>query len=115
MQVPHGGLLQQGEVQREGYNLACILTLPPLPAQGLRQVPHRHQLRAAKKEGKVGTPERPLSDLGNVRPLFTVDCGPPASTLRNAAPASLLADFVCIAWAHTDPACIETGQASVQR
>ncbi|KAI9498801.1 acyl-CoA N-acyltransferase, partial [Zychaea mexicana] len=80
------------------YNLSCIMTLPSYQRKGYGQFLIDFSYMLSRKEGKVGTPERPLSDLGllSYRKYWTQAlCGElekmPASSIEELSKATSIA------------------------
>ncbi|PSN64222.1 hypothetical protein BS50DRAFT_575666 [Corynespora cassiicola Philippines] len=60
------GFFSKEKMSWDNNNLACILVFPPWQKQGLGQILMGASYEMSKREGRLGGPEKPLSDLGRL-------------------------------------------------
>ncbi|KAH7080694.1 acyl-CoA N-acyltransferase [Paraphoma chrysanthemicola] len=60
------GFFSKEKMSWDNNNLACILVFPPWQKQGLGQILMGASYEMSRREGRLGGPEKPLSDLGRL-------------------------------------------------
>lgn len=58
------GFFSKEKMSWDCNNLACILVFPPYQRRGLGKILMGASYELSKREGRIGGPEKPLSDLG---------------------------------------------------
>ncbi|MCJ1387912.1 hypothetical protein MMC18_000755 [Xylographa bjoerkii] len=58
------GFFSKEKMSWDNNNLACILVFPPWQRQGLGKILMGVSYELSKREGRIGGPEKPLSELG---------------------------------------------------
>ncbi|KAI5855230.1 acyl-CoA N-acyltransferase [Tricharina praecox] len=59
------GFFSKEKISWDDYNLACILVFPPFQKKGLGKLLIAFSYELSRGAGKMGSPEKPLSDLGH--------------------------------------------------
>ncbi|OBZ85291.1 Histone acetyltransferase KAT8 [Choanephora cucurbitarum] len=60
------GYFSKEKISYDNYNLACIMTLPSHQRKGYGRLLIELSYELSKQEGKIGSPEKPLSPLGQL-------------------------------------------------